>query len=108
MTARGEALSELASTVDGVKTSISEVKDELTDKIDDETSNRNQTLDAVRNAAQSSQKAAAEATQSAAKAQSDVDALRKEVKDVEAKIPKAAPAALAAPAADAPESSPGD
>ena len=70
VTARGEALAELSSAVDGVKTSISEVKDELTDKIDDETSNRNQTLDAVRNAAQSSQKAAAEA-------QAGVDSLRK-------------------------------
>ena len=55
----------------------------------------------MRNAATSSQKAAAEA-------QAGVDSLRKEMKDVEAKIPKAAPAAPAAPAADAPESSPGD
>merc|ERR1719171_2584079 len=45
------ALSELQTAVDGVKTSITEVKDELTDKIDDETSSRNQALDAVRNAA---------------------------------------------------------
>ena len=95
-TARGEALSEL-------QTSISAVKDELTDKIDDETSSRNQALDAVRNAAVGSQKAATEA-------QAGVDSLRKDldakVKAVEAKIPKAA--APAAPAADAPESSPGD
>ena len=93
---------------EGQAKSSAKLQEELTDKIEDETLNRNQVLGVVRNAAESSQKAAAEAakgvgdeaaTRAAAvdKVQADVEALRKDLKGVAAKIP-----------AKTPESAPGD
>ena len=82
------------------------MKDELTDKIDDETSNRNQTLDAVRNAAQSS----AEGGRGGRRAPPRLRRTWIRYSQGEGRRgedPQGG-GGPAAPAADAPESSPGD